>query len=111
MSAERRIELPDVDPHLGARVAFVSLPRQDVLYFKVLLESYEGVAAYRTQEPHHAPGRALVAVLVAPDFAAAAVRILAEARDTVGAEIRAGSRAELAALYAALAESDVLDGR
>ena len=106
MSDPATIVVPEVDPRLGACVVFVSIPRAEVIFFKVLLESYEGVAAYRTQNPEHVPGRALVAVLVAPDFAADAAEILAEMRASAGIEPHAASRTDLETLYAVLADSE-----
>lgn len=103
--------LPPLDPFLGAHVVFVSLPREQVIFFKVLLESYEGIAAYRTQDPEHEPGRALVAVLVPPDFAAEAAAVLASTIESAGVEIRPASREDLRTLYSSLEVEDSEPGR
>jgi hypothetical protein len=100
------IELPPLDPALGAHPLFVSVARAEVLYFKVLIESFEGVACYRTQDPEHRPGRALIAVLVAPDFAADAAAIIGEAAASADIEQHTPEPADLIALYAALEPND-----
>ena len=100
------IELPPLDPALGAHALFVSVARAEVIYFKVLLVSFEGVAAYRTQDPEHVPGRALIAVLVAPDFADDAAAIVAEAAAAADIVQHTPEPADLIALYAALEPND-----
>ena len=77
-------ELPPVDPAFGAHVVFVSVPRKEAVYLTVLLESYEGIASFRTQDPEHAPGRTLVAILIPTDFAHDAIAVLEEVATTAG---------------------------
>lgn len=97
------------DPRFGAPVVFVSLPRHEVNYFKVLLESYEGIAAFRTQNPEHEPGRALVAILLAPDASADVAAVLVETIETAAVTLYRPSAADLDALEAALFSDAVED--
>ncbi|MFT4571489.1 MAG: hypothetical protein ACI8TX_002718 [Hyphomicrobiaceae bacterium] len=66
------LELFDVvipfDEALGVYCVFASVARPEVVVFKVLVESYEGIGAARSLDPHHEPGRALVCFLAVPDF-------------------------------------------
>jgi hypothetical protein len=78
------IELPPFDATFGVHVLFVSIPRHEAVYLTVLLESYEGLVSFRTQAPEHEPGRALLAVLIPPDFARDAVAVLEGAVETAG---------------------------
>ena len=100
------IELPPLDPALGAHPLFVSVARAEVIYFKVLLESFEGIACYRTQNAEHHPGRALIVVLVAPDFAADAIAIVEEAAATADILQHQAEPDDLIRLYAALEPND-----
>lgn len=109
MSDCPNIPLPPLDPRLGAHVIFVSVPREDVLFIKVSLESYEGVAAYRTQNAEHAPGRALIAVLTPPDFVEDARRILGEMRDSADVTAHAPTTQEIEQLYADLFDPEPSD--
>jgi hypothetical protein len=102
MTSIVEIPLPPLDARLGACAIFVSVPRQEVLFVKVLLESFEGVAAYRTQDAEHAPGRAMIAVLAPPDFVEDARRILEEIRESANVVAHVPTPAELARLYADL---------
>lgn len=99
------IPLTPLDAKLGVHVIFVSVPRAEVIFVKVLLESFEGVAWDRTQDAEHVPGRALIAVLAPPDFVEDTRRILAEIVETAGVVAHAPTPAELAKLYADLLES------
>jgi hypothetical protein len=101
-----RIELPPIEPSLGVHAVFLSTPREEVIYVKVLLESYEGVASYRTQNPEHEPGRALIAVLVAPDFARDATAVLEAIAATTGAVQHTAGAAELTGLQISLEPGD-----
>ena len=100
------IELPPLDPALGTYPLFVSVARAEVIYLKVLLESFEGVACFRTQDPEHVPGRALVAVLAAPDFADDLLAILSEAAASADIVQHVPEPVDLIALYAALEPND-----
>ena len=59
---------PDILP------LFLHVPRKEIAYVKFLFESYEGIAVVRTLDPD----RALLVVLVAPDFEATARAVVAE---------------------------------
>jgi len=43
---------------------YFRLRRQDIAYFKFIMESYEGMAVVRTQDPHEA----IVELMVAPGW-------------------------------------------
>lgn len=103
------IPLPPLDASLGVHVIFISVPREEVIFVKVLLESFEGVAAYRTQDAEHVPGRALIAVLVPPDFGEDARRILAEIVEQGDLVAREPTAAELAKLYSDLFDPETTD--
>jgi hypothetical protein len=100
------IPLPPLDRELGVHVIFVSVPREEVIFIKILLESYEGITAYRTQNPEHLPGRALIAVLAPPDFVADTRRVLAEIIETADVVAYPPTPADLAKLYADLFETN-----
>jgi hypothetical protein len=103
------IPLPSLDARLGAHVIFVSVPREEVLFVKVLLESYEGIAAYRTQDAEHVPGRALIAVLTPPDFVEDARRVLGEMGDSADLTAHAPTTQEIERLYADLFDPETTD--
>ena len=106
MNVASQIELPPIEPSLGVHVVFLSTPREEVIYVKVLLESYEGIASYRTQNSEHVPGRALIAVLVAPDFADDATAALQEIVASTGAVQHAAGPVELTGLQISLEPGD-----
>jgi hypothetical protein len=68
---------PDVE------VLCLSLPRREIAFVKFVFESYEGIAVTRTLDRE----RALLALLVAPDFAADARRIVAALAPETGCEV------------------------
>ena len=74
------------DAELWARVLRVA--REDIAYFKVLFESYEGVAIIRTVESC-ADGSVLIAVLATADFRGETDAILDDVQATA-ARVRAG---------------------
>ena len=88
--------LPPVDPELGVHPVFLSVPRADLIYIKILLESFEGIGVMRSEEPFYCPGRALIVLLIVPDSVAYAVKLLNEARGVtdLGLEPVAGERIE-----------------
>jgi hypothetical protein len=43
---------------------YLRLRREDIAYFKFIIESYEGMAVVRTQDPHEA----IVELMVAPGW-------------------------------------------
>ena len=99
-------DLPPVDSAFGVHVIFVSIPRREAVFFTVLLESYEGIASFRTQNPEHAPGRVLVAILIPPDFAHDAVAVLEETARTSGVTQHSPTPADLIELRIALEVED-----
>lgn len=106
MTAPTEIPLPPLDRELGVHVFFVSVPRAEVIFVKLLLESYEGIAAYRTQNAEHVPGRALIAVLAPPDFVPDTHRVLVELVESADVVPYAPTAADLTKLYADLFDSD-----
>ncbi len=59
---------PPKDERLGLCPLFVTVPREDAVLLKVLVESYEGIGVARTQDGHFGEGRALVVLLLVEDF-------------------------------------------
>jgi uncharacterized protein DUF4911 len=68
---------PDVD------VLCLRLPRREIAFVKFVFESYEGIAVTRTLDRD----RAVLALLVAPDFADEARRIVAALAAETGCEL------------------------
>lgn len=69
-------------PAEGVVEIFLRVPPVDIAYVKFIFESYEGVAIVRTVDR----AAAVIVLLVAPDFAGEARRILAGIRDEVAWE-------------------------
>ncbi len=67
------------DPALGVHPVFVDLPRVEVVYFRLVVESWEHVAIPRTVQRWSSEDRerCLVVVLVVPDFVEPALRWMA----------------------------------
>jgi len=103
-----RIPLTPLDPRLGVHVLFISVPREEVIFVKVLLESFEGVAAYRTQDAEHLPGRALIAVLAPSDFVTDTRKILSEIIESANVVVHASTPEDLETLYSDLLEPDTI---
>ncbi len=61
------VEVP-FDEELGVFCIFASVARPEVVVFKVLVESYEGLGIARSLDPAFEPGRALVCLLAVADF-------------------------------------------
>lgn len=102
------IPLTPLDPRLGVHVLFISVPREEVIFVKVLLESFEGVAAYRTQDAEHVPGRALIAVLAPADFVADTRKILAEILESADVVVHMPTPEDLETLYSDLLDPDTI---
>lgn len=68
----------EFDAEGGVYTLFYSIPRPHIAYFKLMIEAYEGIAVGRTMRTFYDPERtrALVVVMVVPDFLAAAVALL-----------------------------------
>ncbi len=77
----------DVDEQLGLCALFVSAPRRDLTYVKVVLESYEGVGVARTERPFLTQDRALLVLLLVPDFLDVARRLIKHFEAEVGLRI------------------------
>lgn len=67
------------DPALGVHPVFVDLPRAEVVYFRLVVESWEHVAIPRTVQRWSTEDRerCLVVALVVPDFVEPALRWMA----------------------------------
>jgi hypothetical protein len=82
---------PDADPFfvydadLGVWVSFLALPRKDVIFVKLMLESYEALAMARTVDPHWEDGIALIVVFSVNDFIETTRIVMAELVETTGA--------------------------
>ena len=74
----------DIDPELGLCACFVSAPRRHLIYIKVLLESYEGVGVARSEDPFYDDERALLVLLLVPDFLDAAAGLIGHFETAVG---------------------------
>ena len=96
----------ELDAALGVYTLFFSVPRRDIVFFKLLIESYEGIASGRSMQRFLDGGddRALEVVLAVPDFIDAARAVLACLLDATGS-VQLPSTPELRKqLRAALAE-------
>jgi hypothetical protein len=65
------------DPTLGLYCIFLSVARREVVDFKLLVESYEGIAVARSLDPRLEPSRALVCLLAVADSIEATRAMLA----------------------------------
>jgi|GEM_PF-739772 len=80
------------DPQGGVYTLFFSTPRPQIAYFKLMIESYEGIAVGRTMQRFYdqARTRSLIVVMAVPDFIAAATALLEElAAETASTQISA----------------------
>ena len=69
----------DLATRLGVYTIFFDIPRFEVVYFRLVIESWEDGAVARTMEPSREgdPERTLVVALVVPDYLEACLRRLA----------------------------------
>jgi hypothetical protein len=75
------------DPRLGVYCVFAVVSRPQVVFLKVLLESYEGLGIARSIDPHFGDGLALTCLLAVPDSIDYAVRVYEELADLVGLKV------------------------
>lgn len=73
------LRIGDSDAELGVVPVFLSVARADLIYVKVLLESFEGIGVMRSEEPFYGDDRALIVLLIVPDAAADAEAVLGDA--------------------------------
>ena len=66
---------------------WIRLRRKDIAYFKFIIESYEGLAILRTQDPHEA----VVELMVAPGWEEDVDEILEGIRKEIPLEFLNGS--------------------
>lgn len=79
MSGARGIRVGEVDARLGVVPVFLSVARADLIYVKVLLESFEGIGVMRSEEPFYGDERALIVLLIVPDAVRDAEAVLDDA--------------------------------
>jgi hypothetical protein len=68
----------ELDRKLGVYTLFFVIPRHEVVYWRLVVESGESLAVPRTMEKVHEgdPTRSLVVAMAVPDFLEASVRML-----------------------------------
>jgi len=76
-------------PSLGVHVVFLSVSGADEVFVRVLLECHEGFGVARAHDSSFADGRALLTLLIVPDFAAPCAALLAEIAASVDVEFHA----------------------
>jgi hypothetical protein len=69
---------------------YFRLRREDIAYFKFIIESYEGMAVVRTQDPHEA----VVELMVAPGWEEDVDRVLEGLRKEITIESLPSSNSE-----------------
>ena len=67
---------------MDTRSIYLRLQRKDIAYFKFLIESYEGMAVVRTQDPHEAT----VELMVAPGWEKEVDEVLEDLRKEIPIE-------------------------
>ena len=80
------IRIPAFDAELGVHPAFIVVPKKDLLYVKLVLESYECFGVMRSQDSEFTELKALIVLLLVPDFVAHAEVVLNELAAEVGAD-------------------------
>lgn len=100
-----RLSPERVDTELGVIPLFVAIAPSDLILLKVLLESFEGIGVIRTQDRCYTNGRALIVVIVVPDFVDDARALLGEFLETATCEVVAETPELLAEL-----KRDLLEG-
>jgi len=68
---------------MDTRSRYLRLRREDIAYFKFIVESYEGIAVVRTKDPHEA----IVELMVAPGWEKDADEVLEGLRKEIPIEI------------------------
>jgi hypothetical protein len=77
------IPVPPIDPALGLHPLYFAIARNDTIYVKVVLESYECLGVTRTEDPFYPDDRCLVVLLLVPDFVEDARAVLAALSETM----------------------------
>ena len=67
---------------MDTQSSYFRIRRQDIGYFKFLIESYEGIAVVRTKDPHEA----VVELMVAPGWEKTVDEILEGIREEIPIE-------------------------
>jgi hypothetical protein len=81
------VDEADYDDMLGVYALFLVVPRADVVYVRLVVESWEDFAVPRTMDRFHEGDRArqVVVVLAVPDFIGPCARRLARLCEETGA--------------------------
>lgn len=83
------------DTELGVYCIFASVARPEVVTFKVLVESYEGIGIARSLDREFEPGRALVCLLAVADSIEATAALYAALEGDYDLRVIEGSEAML----------------
>jgi hypothetical protein len=77
----------EYDSVLGVYTLFVSMPRAETVYFRLVVEAWEDYAVARTVERYYGPERkrSLVVVMAVPDYLGPCSRSLARLVAEIGA--------------------------
>ncbi len=67
---------------MDTRSRYFRVRREDIAYFKFIIESYEGMAVVRTKDPHEA----IVELMVAPGWEKDLEQVLAGLREEMPIE-------------------------
>jgi hypothetical protein len=89
---------------LGVYVAFLAVPRPQVIYVKLLVEAYEEIAVARSNEHVHDPATAEVVVLAVPDFIDVTRALIETLQAEAGVELLEPDLARVGELRATIAD-------
>ena len=67
---------------MDTQTRYLRIRRQDIAYFKFIIESYEGMAVVRTKDPHEA----IVELMVAPGWEKEVDEVLEGLREEIPIE-------------------------
>jgi len=95
----------EYDDVLGVYTLFLAVPREETVYFRLVVEAWEDYAVTRTMERFYGDGtRSLLVVMAAPDYVGPCARSLARLAAEVeawqvpsSADLRASLRRDLLA--------------
>lgn len=75
------------DPVLGVYCVYALVPRPQIVFYKILIESYETLGVARSLEPHYRPGWALTCMLAVPDSMSQVVRVYDEMAEQIELQV------------------------
>ena len=96
--------IAELDSELGVHPVFFSVPREQAVYIRAVLDSHGSLGVVRSQEPEFSRDRSLMVLLLMPDFVTEACELLGELSREVGLEFPEPDEAMLAALREELRE-------